>query len=353
MKNILATLSERVQHNCHITDATHAGQYTLCIYLLKMREYFRWETGRGFDSPIDKEQLGQWLIEREGLWLDIEGQEYHALNIAGNSYEPFATQAINQKLEKHGLVYSAGYGNKLRPHFFLAQLEKFHKEGDYSIYVTGTEYARDLTAPPAMAQGNVIFLRRESFRRMLWEKYEEWKWNKPDNAMKRAIEHYPFASDVLEALEQMTSNELNMALLHEIGEVQATALLGQSWREILSRLPRSKAEIMLRAVKDHLADSLSTLPALLSDFRPESLHFYIANLTSMRKTIAPGLMQCYQQWLHKGGNDNALEPLKSYNARARQHWLDVARQVIILREEYLENKAYVAKIANLVEQSYL
>ena len=70
MENILPSLSERVQYNCHITDATHAGQYTLCIYLLKMREYFRWETGRGFNSPINKEQLGQWLIEREGLWLD-------------------------------------------------------------------------------------------------------------------------------------------------------------------------------------------------------------------------------------------------------------------------------------------
>ena len=350
MENILPSLSERVQYNCHITDATHAGQYTLCIYLLKMREYFRWETGRGFNSPINKEQLGQWLIEREGLWLDIEGQEFQALDIEGNRYEPFDIQSINQRLETHGLVYSAGYGNKLHPHFFLAQLEKFHKEGDYSIYVTGREYARDLTAPPAMAQGNVIFLRRESFRRMIWEKYEEWQWNKPDNAMKRAIEYYPFASDVISALEEMTSNELNMALLHEVGEVKASVLLGERWREILSQLPRSKGEIMLRAVKDHLADSLSTLPELLSDFRPESFHFYIANLTSMRKTIAPDLMQCYEQWRYDNAN---LKLLAVYIEKAHKHWLQLAQHIIVLRDEYPDNKTYVSKIAESIEQSYL
>ena len=36
-------LSDTVQLNCHISDARHAGNYTLCIYLLKMREFYRWE----------------------------------------------------------------------------------------------------------------------------------------------------------------------------------------------------------------------------------------------------------------------------------------------------------------------
>jgi hypothetical protein len=32
-----------VQKNCHISDAQYAGDYTLCIFLLKMREFYRWE----------------------------------------------------------------------------------------------------------------------------------------------------------------------------------------------------------------------------------------------------------------------------------------------------------------------
>ena len=351
-ESILSFLSQRVQHNCHITDASHAGQYTLCVYLLKMREFFRWEIGQAFNSGIDKEQLGQWIVEREALWLDIEEQDYQPIEIDNQSYDPFDTEAINAHLHDFGLVYSAGYGNRLRPHFFLAQMEHKHIEDDYTIYITGQEYARDLTAPPAMAQGNVIFLRRESFRRMIWEKYEEWLWNRPENAMKRAIAYYPFADDTLNALESMTTNELNMALLHEIGEVKASARLGREWREILNQLSRSKGEIMLRAVKDHLADSLSTLPQLINDFRPESYHFYMANLTSMRKTIAPGLTECYDNW-YQSDNDSLPKSLVNYVQRAESHWLQVAGRIMELRQLYDDNRRYTDQIAELIEQSYL
>ena len=34
-------LIQTVQRNCHIADARHAGDYTLCVYLLKMREFYR------------------------------------------------------------------------------------------------------------------------------------------------------------------------------------------------------------------------------------------------------------------------------------------------------------------------
>jgi hypothetical protein len=343
-------LQEAVQFNCHITDAKHAGQYTLCIYLLKMREYFRWENQLSFQNTINKEQLGQWLSQRESLWLAIEEQDYKHLSINQLQFDPFAISDINEQLLPHQLVYSAGYGNRLRPHFLLAEMEHSHDEDDYQIYVTGREFARDLTAPPAMAQGSTIFLRRESFRRMIWEKYEEWLWNQPDNAMKRAIAHYPFESDIPGALEQMTSNELNMALLHEIGEVKASKLLGPHWQEMLSHLARSKGEIMLRAVKDHLADSISTLPELLKQFRPESLHFYMANLTSMRKTIAPALMQHYQHWL--SNEEQFPEQLSAYTAEAKEHWLSIARQSLIIWNETQDNKQCSIEIAKLVEQSY-
>jgi hypothetical protein len=34
-------LRDSVQRNCHLADAEHARDYSLCIYLLKMREYYR------------------------------------------------------------------------------------------------------------------------------------------------------------------------------------------------------------------------------------------------------------------------------------------------------------------------
>ena len=38
----LGPFIEAVQRNCHIADARHAREMTLCTYLLEMREFFRW-----------------------------------------------------------------------------------------------------------------------------------------------------------------------------------------------------------------------------------------------------------------------------------------------------------------------
>ncbi len=349
MNTILQSLMADIQHNCHISNAQHAGNYTLCVYLLKMREYFRWEQGRPFNTSIDKEQLGQWLTEREELWESLQEKDFTALKINDQRFDPFDSDGVNQQLLPYKMVYSAGYGNKCNPHFFLGDMESLYQHSGYTIYVSGKEYARDLTAPPAMLQGKTIFLRRESFRRMIWEKYEEWLWSKPDNVMRKAFQYYPFESQTELALDAMTDNELQMALYHEIGEARATELLGDQWLEILSSLPRSKGEIMFRAVKDHLADSLSTFPQLFNDFKPESLSFYIANLTSMRKLITPELTRLYAQW----SIDQSLTSLQEYAQTAQQHWLQLASKMIDLRQQCDDIKDYTEKLALLVERNYL
>ena len=39
----LQSLRRSVQRNCDISDAEFAQSYSLCTYLLKMRELYRWE----------------------------------------------------------------------------------------------------------------------------------------------------------------------------------------------------------------------------------------------------------------------------------------------------------------------
>lgn len=106
---------------------------------------------------------------------------------------------------------------------------------------------------------------------------------------------------------------------------------------------------MLRAVKDHLADSLSTFPQLMDDFKPQSLHFYMANLTSMRKLIAPELSGLYQQWLI----DQSIKPLRKYAQKAKQHWPQLAGEIIKLRDRFRDDKVYIEQLANLIEKNYL
>jgi hypothetical protein len=216
----LATLTDAVQYNCDVSDARHGGDYSLCVYLMKMREYFRWEQKLPYGARLGKDAVGDWLAAREERWEDLEDADLRPLSINGHEFDPFDAEAINRRLGDDGLVYSSGYGHRAKPHFFLGRLEQRVSRGGYTVYVAAGEYARDLTAPPAMTLGNSIFLRRESLRRMLWEKLESWRWNRPDNALGRAFACYDFDGDLEGSLDAMTDREIDNALLHEQGEVR-------------------------------------------------------------------------------------------------------------------------------------
>ena len=163
--------------------------------------------------------------------------------------------------------------------------------------MVGGEYARDLTAPPAMTCGDTIFLRRESLRRLLWEKLESWRWNRPDNALGRAFACYDFEGALDDSLDAMTDREIQAVLLHEQGEYEVGCRFGEAWNRMLLDLIQTPAEIMARAVRDHLADCLVTLPALAETGDAPSLHFYLGNLSHMRRAIFPALEAAYDDWL--------------------------------------------------------
>ena len=221
-------------------------------------------------------------------------------------------------------MYSSGYGPGMKPVFFMGTLEVHRKHNDYLLLVSGRELARDLAAPPAMSLDGTIFIRRESLRRMLWERLEEWRWNRPANAMQHALACYDFENAPDESLEAMTDNELNTAILHEIGEVQAGKLLGSGWEDMLAALGHSKAEIMLRAVRDHLADALSTLPGLLAENNPATLHCYIGSLSSMRKALFPQLLAAYEIWTVTRN----VRELEQLTRRAVAHWTLLAGDLL-------------------------
>ena len=328
----IQSLSNKVQLNCHISDARHAGNYTLCIYLLKMREFYRWEHQHGFSEKLSTDDIGDWLTGREDLWQDIENDDYHAISIAGNSYDPFDSLKINQSLLSDDLVYSGGYGVKDKPHFFLADLESKENINGYTIYISGREYARDLTSPPAMSNDKTIYIRRESFKRLIWERTDEWRWNRPENAMARAIRCYDFENDLENALTEMTKNELDAAILHEIGEIQAGEHLGD-WHQMMHDITFTQAEIMARAVRDHYADTLHTLPTLIRNNNHASIHFYFANLTNMRKHIFPSLMKAYEQWCE----DKKTASIERTVATALGHWQDIAQQMLALHQQDAEH----------------
>ena len=346
ISELLPTL-EAVRANCHIADARHATDYTLCVYLLKMREYFRWEHSLPFNEQLPHQQLTEWLTRRETHWESLEQHDFEKIPVLDTQHDPFDAEAINRTLNPLGYVYSSGYGRNMKPMFYLGALESRETYNGYTLIISGKEYARDLASPPAMSLGKTIFVRRESLRRMLWEKVEEWRWNKPVNAMQNALGCYDFDNDAEQSLDAMTDNELCAVKLHEIGEIRAGELLGPDWEEMLASMPHSKAEIMVRAVRDHLADALSTLPGLLSEMNAASLHFYIANMANMRKELFPSLITAYESWI-TNGDTQALERL---TAGAVAHWQALAERILELYKQ--QDSDYQQKLISLIESNTL
>lgn len=191
----LRALAGAVQHNCDISDARHGADHSLCVYLMKMREYYRWEQGLPYGAALSKDRVGDWLSAREQRWESLETAQYAPLRIGGILYDPFDSAAINTRLEPEGLAYSGGLGQGAKPHFVLGDLVGRDRRGDVEILVIAREHARDLVAPPAMTLGSHIVLRGESLRRMLWEKLEGWRWSRPDNALGRAFACHDFERD--------------------------------------------------------------------------------------------------------------------------------------------------------------
>ena len=326
MPRNLPELAEAVQRNCDISDARHAGDYGLCSFLLKMREYYRWENELPFARALPRNELGDWLKAREQAWDGIEADEFAPLPLARGALDPFDAEAANRELLPQGCVYSAGYGRWRKPVFFLGRLLRVEERDGFSVRISSCEYARELAAPPAMLQGRTIFVRLESVRRFLWEKIEEFQWRKQGNAMARALAGYDFVGDTESALQRMADNEMETMILHELGEARAGELLGEAWGEMVLSVSRTRSEPVARAVRDLLADCLSTLPALLERANLPALHFYFAGFDAPRRQLYPQALEAYEHYLRCGD----LEHLWQAVREGEERWLAAARGLLAL-----------------------
>jgi hypothetical protein len=323
----MSPLIEAVQKNCHIADARHARDMTLCTYLLEMREFYRWEHDLPPGSTLPREDIGRWITEREALWEGVVEQEFMPLPLGGTLHQPFAAVELNEALLPQGLVYGAGIGRFHKPHFFLGRLERTETHDGLRVLVCECEYARDLTAIPAALQGGTVIVRREALRQWLWEKAEAWGMKRQPGAMARTLAAYGYDADPAAALARMTERETETLILHERGEHAAGKLLGPGWEEMLAGFTGRRAELLVRAVRDNLADCLVTLPALLDQNDDASLHFWFANFDGLRRELFPRLVSAYEQYLV--GDAAAL---RTTAAAGTEHWLAVVRRLLALDE---------------------
>ncbi len=315
-------LAQTVQFNCDLSDREFAADYSICIYLIRMREYYRWVHGFAPDASLDQSALMDWVSDKELAWDEMAENDFRPLEFEGTAYSAFDSVALNHKLHAAGYTYSAGYGRFAKPVFVLAELESSESNEHYQLTLAGRELARELTAPPAVMQAGQIFIRSESVSRMIWDLYEEWQWHRPDNAMAEVVRHYDFESAPLQALEEASEDQREVLILHEIGELMAGKSLDSRWDTLLLSDSRH-LQLFARGVRDYLADCLSTLPGLLAQDNVPGVHFYFASLTPMRKAMFPMLETAYRRWRRDGDSAGIKQAIRC----GQTHWQTVAEQL--------------------------
>lgn len=318
-----APILAAVQANCHLSDARHAQDLTLCNYLLAMREYYRWENDLALDAVPPRAEVARWIAEREALWDGLAEADWAPLPLASGEADPFDAASVNAELVPAGLVYGAGRGRFGKPHFFLARLaRRAHRDG-VEVLEAGCEYVRDLDAAPAVLQGETIVLRREAFQRWLWLTAEAWDARASEGSMAVALDAYGYPGERAAALARMAEAERETLILHELGELAAGRLLGEAWEALMASAGERRLEITARAVRDLLADTLVTLPTLIGREAVPSLHFWFATFSGLRRELFPRLAAARDAWQAGSGMHEVREAVEA----GREHWLRVARDM--------------------------
>jgi hypothetical protein len=318
-----------VQASCDAADARHAADLPLCTYLLQMREFYRWEAGRPFGASLSRDEVGAWIAEREALWDRVQDEPYRPPIIGGTAFDPFDTRGINAALAPHGLLYGAGLVGAQRPVFFVAALHDRQDRDGVEVVVAGRELARGLLAlPAALADEHglpQIVLRRDALARWCWQRYEAFTLRPAAaGAFAAVVRALGLDRGFDAALPRWLDLQAELALLHELGELQVGRRLGPGWGDMLLALPTRRGELLARALRDQLADLGHTLPVLLERGEELALHAWFAAYDGHREQLFPGLAGAYGAW--RGGDGGAA--LRAACAVGLSHFEQLADELL-------------------------
>jgi hypothetical protein len=220
-----------------------------------------------------------------------------------------------------GIIYGAGYGRFFKPNFFLAESVETRMTEDYTIFITGREYERDIENVPAMLQGRDILVRKTRIKALLWEQFHEMHSKKYKGVLEYAFGAFDISREDMpsqatdEKIERIIDDILELFVLHEVGEVMEDRGAG-GWLELLSAFRSTFDELKLRTVKDILADCSEhgVLKYILSRKSKGLLGFYVVLLTGFHKIVFPEIVNAFQQFQEtEDWNDIEIARRKGYS----------------------------------------
>jgi hypothetical protein len=319
LKFEIEEIKRDIQNNCDISDAKFGSRFSLCGLLLRMRDLYKWENNLVPWEEPEPADLLEWIESKEDEWEKLLHRDFNPIRIGDEHFDPFDVTSINIRLFGTGLIYGAGFASRMKPSFFLGQVEESNSFGDLRIDVVSRELVRDLFMSPAMRQGNQIFARRSAMLFFIWDLLLEMKASAKE-ALYFALSHYGL--DALEVrrsptsyakqLHDISNAELDAWIFHEIGEAREEVFAGGQWRDLVSTYPDSPIEFFARLIKDLLADTHpeGLLMHIANNRLESSMGFYIAFMSPFMRIIFPDIQKAFRRLL-EAGDWTAIELARS------------------------------------------
>ena len=291
----------QVHRNCTLSDAHHAGRYSVCGLALRLRDLYKWENR--LDPWVEEEsgEILKWIEEKEEKWENLEEGEFENISFKDQRYDPFESEEINEILSREGLYYGAGYARSLKPTFFLAILEQTLEVDGHTVQILGRELARDLSTLPALSQNGQIIIRKDAGKYYFWDQLFFIK-QSGKSALEFALKSHGVNVRDTKMLQKNLSRifdaEIDTYIYHELGEVQDTVINRDQWREIIAVFAGTPIELLARTVKDLLADTSDhgLLRHVITEGKMASLAFYAAFIDGLAKELFPEIRHAFSDF---------------------------------------------------------
>lgn len=296
------SVARQVIRNCQVSDAHHAGLYSICGLALRLRDLYKWEMALPPWVEKDSSEILEWIGEKEDTWEQLADEDFTKIVINGKTFDLFDAEGINTLLMPQGIFYGAGYVHSMKPTFYLAQIhETIHVKG-HSVYILGRELARDLITVPALSQDRSVVIRKESGKLFVWNQIMFLK-KSGRQALQFALKRLGLTDQSPEALgrhlDGIFSVEMQRYIYHELGEVEDRDFNRDIWREMISAFSHTPIEFLLRAVKDVLADTNENGPLkhIIKTKNEASLGFYVAFLDGLVRELLPEIRAVFSTFI--------------------------------------------------------
>jgi hypothetical protein len=327
----LNRLIQQVLFNCDVSDARHAGIYSVCGLAMRLRDLYKWERRMAPWQEDEAALVLDWIGAKEDLWENLMDADYGRLSVGSREYESFDIRSINAGLAGENYFYGAGYAHHLKPTFVLAEIDREENVSGYTVRYLGREHARDLLTLPAFNQGGAVILRTEAARMFLWDQIAYIS-NAGRRALDLALKSCGLPDSRAETIRRhydaVFKVQQQIYLHHEIGELEEQVFNRKIWRQLLADHPHTAVELLARTLKDLLADtgSRGALTFLLKNRDAAALGLYMAFGNGMTRLLTHELICAFDAFLL----DRQWDPLISAARTVRQKVVSHTHQVMDL-----------------------